>query len=238
MSGPLVLLVEDDPETRGTIAANLRAHAFEVDEAGDVAGAGRRWDARRPDVAIVDLGLPDGDGRTLIRHIRREASTPILVLSARGAEADKVEALELGADDFVTKPIGVAELRARLAALLRRSAGPVADGDGVVVRGPLRLDTVRREVRVGDVPLDLTPREYELLRVLLTHPGRVVTSGRLLRAVWGTAYAGETHYLHVYMSRLRRKLAAADPTGAVRALVVAEPGVGYRVADDPGRQAP
>jgi two-component system KDP operon response regulator KdpE len=229
--GAHLLLVEDDDAMRGSVAANLTAHGYRMVEAADVAEAIRRWDAERPDLILLDLGLPDGDGTTIIRRVRRESTTPILVLSARGAEPDKVAALEAGADDYVTKPFGLAELRARIAALLRRTAGPAADTSGAIRHGPLMIDLVRRVASVDGDPLDLTPREYELLRTMLSQPGRLLTKARLLRAVWGTAYADEGHYLHVYVSRLRRKLAAADPDGSLRDLIVAEPGVGYRVAE-------
>jgi two-component system KDP operon response regulator KdpE len=178
---------------------------------------------------LVDLGLPDMDGTRIIARIRREATTPILVISARDAEATKVEALELGADDYVTKPFGTAELHARLRAVLRRAGGASSDSSGRVTVGPLVLDALRHEVTVAGRRIELTPREFEVLRVLLAHPGRLVTRGRLLRAVWGDAYQGEDHYVHVYVSQVRRKLAAADPEGTLRRLIVTEPGVGYRV---------
>jgi two-component system KDP operon response regulator KdpE len=231
--GAHVLLVEDDAAVRGGVATNLAAHGYVVSQAEDVAGAVRHWDAERPDVILLDLGLPDGDGAAVIRRVRREATTPILILSARGDEADKVAALDAGADDYVTKPFGLAELRSRVAAILRRAAGPSADPGGTIRHGPLTIDVTRRIASLGDEVLDLTPREYELLRTMLAQPGRVLTKGRLLRAVWGTAYADEGHYLHVYVSKLRRKLAAADRDGAIRDLIVAEPGVGYRIADAP-----
>ena len=231
--GAHVLLVEDDAAVRHGVATNLAAHGYVVSEAEDVAGAVRHWDAERPDVILLDLGLPDADGATVIRRVRREATTPILVLSARGAEADKVAALDAGADDYVTKPFGLAELRSRVAAILRRAAGPSADPAGTIRHGALTIDVTRRVATLGDEVLDLTPREYELLRTMLAQPGRVLTKGRLLRAVWGTAYADEGHYLHVYVSKLRRKLAAADRDGAIRDLIVAEPGVGYRIAEAP-----
>jgi two-component system KDP operon response regulator KdpE len=228
--GPHVLLVEDDEPTRSAVGGNLRGHGYRVAEAGSVAEALRAWDADRPDLILLDLGLPDGDGSTLIRRVRRDTTTPILVLSARGLEHDKVAALDAGADDYVTKPFGLAELRSRMAAVLRRAAGPSAGTDGTIELGPIRLDPAKRVATVGGTPVDLTPREYELLKTLLANEGRLVTKQRLLRAVWGTAYADEGHYLHVYVSRLRRKLEAADPAGATRRLIVAEPGVGYRVA--------
>jgi two-component system KDP operon response regulator KdpE len=220
---------------RQSVAANLTAHGHRVSEAPDGASALRQWDAERPDLILLDLGLPDTDGGTLIRRVRREATTPILVLSARGAERDKVAALEAGADDYLAKPFGLAELRARITALLRRTGGPAADATGIIRLGEVAIDVAARVARVGDTVLDLTPREYELLKTMLSSPGRLLTKGRLLRAVWGTAYAEEGHYLHVYVSRLRRKLAAADPTGRTRDLIVAEPGVGYRIAEDPDR---
>ncbi|HEU4671585.1 MAG TPA: response regulator transcription factor [Candidatus Limnocylindrales bacterium] len=230
--GPLVLIVEDDDATRHALARDLIAHGFRVDDAADGATGLGRWESRRPDVILLDLGLPDLEGSTIIRRVRRDAATPILVLSARDAEATKVEALEQGADDYVTKPFGMPELHARLHALLRRSAGPGSSGEGIVRAGALVLDSVRHEVTVADRPVELTPREFEVLRVLLANPGRLVTRGRLLRAVWGEAYRGEDHYVHVYVSQLRRKLAAAAGDGSLRDLIVTEPGVGYRVRAD------
>ena len=230
--GPSVLIVEDDDATRSALRRDLMARGYRVDDVRDGAEALLRWEARRPDAVLVDLGLPDMDGTRIIARIRREATTPILVISARDAEATKVEALELGADDYVTKPFGTAELHARLRAVLRRAGGAASDPDGRVAVGPLVLDTLRHEVTVDGRRVELTPREFEVLRVLLAHPGRLVTRGRLLRAVWGDAYRGEDHYVHVYVSQVRRKLAAADPEGTLRRLIVTEPGVGYRVSGE------
>ncbi len=225
-----ILLVEDDDATRDSIATFLRGHGHEVREAMTVAEAMAAWEAHRPDLIVLDLGLPDLDGSTVIRRVRREATTPILILSARDREADKVAALDHGADDYVTKPFGMPELRARIDALVRRAAGPAADPTGQIRVGALTMDVTRRLVSVNEVPVHLTPREYEVLKVLMMHAGRLVTHGRLLRAVWGSAYGDESHYVHVYVSQIRRKLQAADPAGAMGALIVAEPGVGYRVA--------
>jgi two-component system, OmpR family, KDP operon response regulator KdpE len=225
-----LLVVEDDDATRGAVASFLRGHGHTVHEASDARTASAAWEAERPDLIILDLGLPDRDGLALVREIRRDAATPILILSARGREEDKVAALDLGADDYVTKPFGMTELRARIGALLRRAAGPAANEIGEVRVGPLLVDVGRHLVAIDGVPVHLTPREYEVLKVLVTHAGRLVTHGRLLRAVWGTAYSDEAHYVHVYVSQIRRKLEAADPSGRVRDLIVAEPGVGYRVA--------
>ncbi|HMJ79637.1 MAG TPA: response regulator transcription factor [Candidatus Dormibacteraeota bacterium] len=232
MTGAIhLLLVEDDATTRRSVSGSLVAHGYMVDEAGTAREAFRHWEARRPDLILLDLGLPDFDGLAVVQRVRKEATTPILVLSARGLERDKVTALEQGADDYVTKPFGMAELHARVTALLRRAAGPAADAQGVVRAGPIELDASQHLVHVAGRPVELTPREFELLRVLLAQPGRVVTRGRLLRAVWGDAYDEEAHYLHVYVSRLRRKLSAADPAGRAGKLIEAEPGVGYRVRD-------
>jgi two-component system KDP operon response regulator KdpE len=231
LSGARLLVVEDDEATRQAITANLGGHGYVVTEAPDAATALRDWDRARPDAMVLDLGLPDQDGLDVIRRVRREATTPILVLSARGLETDKVTALEAGADDYVTKPFGMAELRARIAALIRRAVGPSGDASGIMHNGSIALDPLRRSVTVGGQAIDLTPREYELLKLILASPGRVLTRGRLLRGVWGTSYSDEGHYLHVYVSRLRRKLSDADPDGDARDVVMAEPGVGYRVRD-------
>jgi two-component system KDP operon response regulator KdpE len=225
-----ILLVEDDDATRRSVAMFLREHRHDVTEAGDAATATAAWERGRPDLIVLDLGLPDEDGLVLVRRFRQEAATPILILSARDREADKVAALDLGADDYVTKPFGMVELRARIDALLRRAGGPAADPSGTIRAGALRMDVSRRSVTVNDVPVHLTPREYEVLKVLLAHQGRLVTHGRLLRAVWGTAYSAEAHYVHVYVSHIRRKIEAADPQGTLRGLITAEPGVGYRIA--------
>jgi two-component system KDP operon response regulator KdpE len=226
---PVVLVVEDDQETRRALARELGARGYAIDEAPDGATALRRWEAHRPDIVLLDLGLPDIDGLTLVTRFRREAATPIVILSGRYEEREKVEALERGADDYVTKPFGVAELHARLRVALRRAAGPDANPDGRVVVGPMVFDAGRHEVRVDGAPVDLTPREFEILKVLLAHAGRLVTKGRLLRAVWGEAYQREDAYVYVHVSQLRRKLAAADPEGRLRDLIVTEPGVGYRI---------
>jgi two-component system, OmpR family, KDP operon response regulator KdpE len=228
-TGPTVLIVEDDDETRAAITRELAARGYRIDAAPDGRTALRRWEAQRPDIVLLDLGLPDMDGLRIIRHIRREALTPIVILSGRYEERDKVEALDLGADDYVTKPFGVDELDARLRVALRHAAGPAADAGGRMVAGSLVLDLERHEVRAAGTRLEVTPREFEILRVLLGHAGRMVTKGRLLRAVWGVAYQEESSYVYVHVSQLRRKLVAADPS--LRDLIVTEPGVGYRIRE-------
>jgi len=228
-SGATILLVEDDADLRRAVARSLAARGYGIVEADDASSALRAWEARRPDLLLLDLGLPDADGLVVVRRVRRDGTTPILVVSARDQEKDRVTALDLGADDFVTKPVGMTELQARIRALLRRAGGPAANAEGVVALGSLVLDVPHRSVRVGSTPVRLTPREYELLKVLVAHAGRVVTHAALLRAVWGDAYDEEAHYVHVYVSQLRRKLAEADTDGSLRDLIGAEPGVGYRV---------
>ena len=228
-AGPTILLVEDDDATRAEVARNLRLNAYRVVEAPDAGEAFLRWEAGRPDLVLLDLGLPDRDGLDIVRRFRREAMTPIVILSARGEEATKVEALERGADDYVTKPFGMPELHARIRAVLRRAGGPDADAAGLVHNGALTLDPAAHTVTVAGRPVDLSPREFQTLAVLLAHPGRLVTRGRLLRAVWGEAYSQEDNYAHVYVSHVRRKLAAVDERGELDDLLVTEPGVGYRV---------
>jgi two-component system KDP operon response regulator KdpE len=227
--GPTVLLVEDDLETRAALVRELSGRGYAVDEAADGRSALLRWEARRPDVVLLDLGLPDIDGVEIIKRIRREAATPIVILSGRYDEREKVAALDLGADDYVTKPFGVEELNARLRVALRRSAGSAADISGRMIAGPLVVDTQIHEVRVDGQRVDLTPREFEILRVLLQHQGRLVTKGHILRSVWGRAYQDEDSYVYVHVSQLRRKLAAADRDGSLGELIVTEPGVGYRI---------
>jgi two-component system KDP operon response regulator KdpE len=227
--GANLLLVEDDAETRRSIAAFLRARGHNVRETGTAGDAIRQFEATRPDLILLDLGLPDLDGVGVVRRVRKEATTPILIVSARDREQDKIAALDAGADDYVTKPVGMGELASRIGAVLRRVAGPTADASGIVTIGALRLEATTRSVSVDGRAVHLTPREYEVLKVLVAHAGRLVTHGRLLRSVWGANYAEEAHYVHVYVSQIRHKLAAADPAGLVRDLIVAEPGVGYRV---------
>jgi two-component system KDP operon response regulator KdpE len=228
-----VLVVDDEPPMRRFLRASLAAAGVAVEECATGADALRIAASHPPDAVLLDLGLPDLDGVEVVKRLRAWSAVPVVVLSARGREADKIEALDAGADDYVAKPYGIGEVRARIAALLRRTGGPAGAPSGVLRNGSIALDPVRRIVTVRERELDLTPREYELIKQMLGAPGRVLTRGRLLRAVWGTAYSDEGHYLHVYVSRLRRKLAAADPDGDARDLVAAEPGVGYRVREAP-----
>jgi two-component system KDP operon response regulator KdpE len=179
---------------------------------------------------LLDLGLPDADGVDAIRDIRGYSSTPIVVLSARSAERDKVVALDVGADDYLTKPFGVDELLARIRVALRHSARPASGADAVFRAGDLEIDFERRRVSVAGSEVHLTPTEYGLLKALATHPDKVLTDRMLLQQVWGAEYASEDHYLHVYVARLRKKL-EADPQKPH--FLLTEPGVGYRLLTDP-----
>ena len=221
--GPLVLLVEDEDATRTALDRHLTARGYRVDEANDVRSALARWEARRPDLIMLDLGLPDRDGTDLIRRVRREAETPILVLSARDAEQTKVEALELGADDYVTKPFGADELLARVRAALRRS-GAATEPASLEV-GDFRIDLDARRVHVGGREVRLTPKEFDLFVYLARHPNRVLTHPTLLEAVWGEASQEQPEYLRVFMGQLRKKL-ETDPSNP--RYLVTEPWVGYR----------
>jgi two-component system KDP operon response regulator KdpE len=230
--GAWILVIEDDAATRQVLARELASAGYRVIESEDARSGLERFAARRPDLVLLDLGLPDRDGSEVIRAIRREASTPIVILSGRFAEREKVDALERGADDYVTKPFGIDELRARIRVALRHASGPAGDATGTLRAGPIELDPDRHTVDVAGNRVDLTPREFEILKVLLAHRGRIVTKGRLLRAVWGTAYQNEDDYVYVHVSGVRRKLNAADPSTRAGGRIVTEPGVGYRVTDD------
>ncbi|MEO8115290.1 MAG: response regulator transcription factor [Phenylobacterium sp.] len=223
-----VLVVEDDPSLNAALAATLRAAGFRPVTAR-TAAEGLRWFVHyAPDLVLLDLGLPDRDGLTVIRDIRARGATPIVVLSARDSQAMKVAALDLGADDYVQKPFGVDELLARLRAGLRH--GVQARGSVPLIRtGDLEIDLGLRTVRKAGLVLKLSPKEYDLLGELAVNLGRTVRHRDLLKAVWGTERA-DIQYLRVYMGQLRRKLEGAD--GA--RLLVSEPGVGYRLAADAG----
>ena len=228
--GAEILIIEDDTATREVLGRELVSAGYRTVEASDARSGLERFASRRPDLVLLDLGLPDRDGTEVIRAIRREATTPIVILSGRFEEREKVEALERGADDYVTKPFGVAELRARIRVALRHAAGPRGDPTGRLRAGPIDLDVERHELLLQGNRVAVTPREFEILKILLTQGGRIVTKGRLLRAVWGTAYQGEDDYVYVHVSSLRRKLNRADPELAAGSLILTEPGVGYRIA--------
>jgi two-component system KDP operon response regulator KdpE len=226
--GPAVLVVEDEPQMRRFLRASLAAHGFRLFEAETVGEAERLATTQNPEVVLLDLGLPDGDGITLARSLREWSRAPIIVISARGREADKVEALDAGADDYLTKPFGINELLARIRVALRHAQQAGGASTPVIELGPLRLDLGRREVALEGNALHLTPIEYRLLVLLARNAGKVLTHRQLLKEVWGPGHAEETHYLRVYMAQLRRKI-EADP--ARPQWLVTEPGVGYRLRD-------
>jgi two-component system KDP operon response regulator KdpE len=224
--GPLILLVEDEPQMRRFLRTTLRAHECQVVEAGTAREALAQAAGRNPDLILLDLGLPDGDGLEVTRQIRRSARTPIIVLSARGQEHEKVTAFELGVDDYLTKPFGVQELLARVRVALRHAALSSGSPAPVFESGDLRVDLERRLVfRHGD-EVHLTPTEYKLLATLVRHAGKVLTHRHLLHEVWGANYEGQTHYLRVYMAQLRYKL---ERDSARPRFLITEPGVGYRL---------
>lgn len=229
-SGAWLLVVEDEEPTRRLLREYLARRGYRVDEAASAGEALRAWDAHRPDLVLLDLGLPDLDGVDVIRRIRRAAATPIIVLSARGEERDKIAGLEAGADDYLSKPFSVGELEARIHAVMRRLGGADVGPDGHLSLGPIELDPARRAVTVAGNPVHFSPREYELLKVLLSNQGRLVTRERLLRAVWGLEYADAREYLHVYVGRLRRKLSEAGVGPMIEQMIATEIGIGYRVA--------
>jgi two-component system, OmpR family, KDP operon response regulator KdpE len=221
-----VLVVDDDPAILRTVQANLRGHGFQVDTAAYGQEALDRYARGHPDVLLLDLELPDMLGFEVIKHIRSHASTPIIILSVRGAERDKVEALDLGADDYLTKPFSVGELMARLRVALRHVVGPIQGAAAVFETGGLRVDLEHRRVTVDGTEVHLTPTEYDLIKTLIAHPNKVLTDRMLLQQVWGPEYGTEAHYLHVYVARLRKKI-ERDPQNPQH--LMTEPGVGYRL---------
>lgn len=227
--GATVLIIEDEVPLRRFLRASLGSAGFRVVEAGTAEEGYSLAGSHNPELIILDLGLPDEDGVSLTRRLREWARMPILVVSAQGREARKVEALDAGADDFLTKPFGMSELLARLRVALRHAAQVGGQPSPVLELGRLKLDQARREVTVDGQPLHLTPIEYRLLTLLAQHAGKVLTHSFLLREVWGPGHAEHTHYLRVYMAQLRRKL-EADTTRPK--LLKTEPGVGYRLKDD------
>jgi len=227
---PLVLVIEDDSHLRQYLQTTLRSHGFRVEEA-------TTWEQGRaaalrlgPEVILLDLGLPDGDGLSLARELRAASRVPIIVVSARGREEDKVLALDMGADDYITKPFGSAELLARVRVALRHSADRSAPPPAVVEVGDLRMNFASREVTLAHKPVKLTKNEFDLLGVLIRHAGQVLTNSQLLHEVWGEAGKAQGAYVRVYMRSLRKKL-EADPTRP--RLLLTELGIGYRLHSEP-----
>ncbi len=225
-----VLVIEDEAPIRRVLRAALASQGFTLVESATGADGIAQAAMRQPDLIVLDLGLPDVDGIEVTRRVREWSAVPILVLSARGQEGDKIKALDAGADDYVTKPFSMGELLARMRVALRHRARAQAGGEvSVVEAGDLRIDHARRQVSVAGADVKLTPIEYRLLAALARFPGRVLTHEHLLREVWGPTFTSQHHYLRVYMAQLRHKL-ERDPSRPRRLLT--EPGVGYRLAEE------
>jgi two-component system KDP operon response regulator KdpE len=232
---PLLLVIEDEEEMRRLLRTTLRAHGYQVVEAATAREGLMHAAGRNPDVVLLDLGLPDRDGLDVLRALRAGSGVPVIIISARGREPEKVAALDEGADDYLTKPFGVSELLARVRVALRHASSPLAaPKESVVQVGDVRIDLLRRRVLRQEVPVHLTPIEYRLLAVMVREAGRVVTHRKLLREVWGPNAQEQPHYLRVYMAQLRRKL-EHDPTRP--RLILTESGVGYRLRE-PDAPAP
>ncbi len=226
---PIALVLEDEKNIRQFVRISLEAEGWQVHEASSVKQGLIEAGTRRPDLVIADLGLTDGDGLDFIREVRTWSPVPIIVLSARTHEDEKVAALDAGADDFITKPFGVNELLARTRANLRRLRGSQAPKDSLVRFGDVELDLAARRVKKGGAEIHLTPIEYRLLGVLVANAGRVLTHPHLLREVWGPSHVESTPYLRVHMANLRQKL---EDDSAQPRYIVTETGVGYRLLVD------
>ncbi len=222
-----VLVVDDEAAILKFLRPALAANDYDVLTAGNIAEATKRIAAEEPDIVVLDLGLPDGDGKDVIRTVREWSDVPIVVLSAREREAEKIEALDLGADDFINKPFGVGELMARIRTALRHRMQRRAETP-VLKLGDLEIDNVRHRVTRGGAEIKLTPKEFELLSCLARNAGRVVTHKQILTAVWGPAHTEHTQYLRVYVGHLRQKI-EDDPDDP--RILLTEPGIGYRIAD-------
>ena len=225
-AGPKVLIVDDEPQIRRFLHASLQSHDYDLVEAENGKEAVKACTVQKPDLMILDLGLPDMDGLDVIKSVREWSTVPIIVLSIRSEDADKIEALDRGANDYVTKPFSMGELLARMRAALRQGHGDGGDADPVLNIGELSIDMSKRLVSRAGTPVKLSRKEYDLLKVLATHPDKVITHQHLLKEVWGPAYVEETQYLRVYIGQLRQKL---ERNPAAPAHLITEPGVGYRL---------
>lgn len=228
MPSKVILVAEDEAALRDFIIRNLRVRGFEVVEAANGLEAMAQWEREQPDLLILDVMMPRMDGMEVCKRVREQSTVPIIVLTALDAESDKVAALDLGADDYLTKPFGVEELLARVRAVLRRAQWEaIPPASGVKQYGDLEIDLARHIVRQNGVEVRLTPTEFSLLEQLVTNAGKVLTHRMLLQRVWGPEYGAEAEYLRVYINRLRQKL---EQSPAKPQLLVTEPGVGYRFA--------
>lgn len=227
-SGPVILAIEDDPAIRKFLRVSLESQGYVLHEATKGQEGLAQASMHAPELVILDLGLPDMDGLDLIRQLREWSKVPILIISARGKEQDKVAALDTGADDYLTKPFSIGELLARLRAALRRRDMTAQNASALFRTGELTVDLARRRVSRGGQEIHLTPNEYRLLMILIQHAGRVLTHQDLLKEVWGPDSAQQVHYLRVYINQLRQKI-EANPSQP--AFLLTEPGVGYRFAE-------
>ncbi len=225
--GPHILVVDDEVQIRRFLRISLEANHYRVYEAENGAAALAQAALHRPDVIILDMNLPDIEGVEVLRRLREWASTPVIMLSVRAADLDKVSALDAGADDYLTKPFSTVELLARLRVALRHTQPPAQEP--IFTFGEVQIDLARRLVTRRGEPVKLTPTEYALLRLLVQHTGRVLTHRQILKEVWGPQYVDELHYLRVYFGQLRQKL---EENPAMPKLIVTEPGVGYRLMTD------
>lgn len=222
--GLRILVIDDEPQMRKLLRVSLQAHDYQLSEAANGLEGIQQAAAFKPDLAIVDLGLPDMDGKEVIRQIRDWSAMPIIILTARDQEQEKISALDAGADDYITKPFGIGELMARMRVCLRRMAA--SDNEPVLRCGGLAVDLLQRRVTVDDREIKLTPTEYELIKFMIQHAGRVLTHKQLLKAGWGNSYGEDTHYIRIYIGQLRRKI-EQDP--AQPRYIVTESGIGYRL---------
>jgi two-component system, OmpR family, KDP operon response regulator KdpE len=228
-TGPVVLVVEDEPQMRRFLRAALGSHGFRLVEAPTAKEAVQLATGHNPELILLDLGLPDGDGIDLTRQLREWRTAPIIVISARGREEDKVLALDAGADDYLTKPFGTNELLARMRVSLRHAQQVGSAASSPILQiGELCIDLARREVKVGNREVRLTPIEYRLLTFLARNAGRVLTYRQILSEIWGPSHVSQSHYVRVHMAELRKKI---ETTPAQPQILVTEPGVGYRLRD-------
>ncbi len=228
-SGARILVVDDEIEILRALQRNLVAHGYEVFTASSGEQALEEIMMHRPDLMLLDLGLPGMSGLDVCRKVRAESNLPIIVLSVKDTEHDKVLALDLGADDYISKPFGINEVLARIRVSLRHSAQVPAGTEPIFVAGPLKVDFVQRGVTVNNVEVKLTPTEYDLLKALIKNAGKIMTRQMLLSQVWGTGYGADSHYLHVYIGQLRRKI---EPDPAHPRFILTISGVGYRFSTE------
>ncbi|HZO72755.1 MAG TPA: response regulator transcription factor [Ktedonobacteraceae bacterium] len=229
-SGARILIVDDEVEIVRALQRSLVAHGYEVFTAHSGEEALEAWRASRPDVMLLDLGLPGMSGLDVCQQVRAQSALPIIVLSVKGAERDKVQALDLGADDYVPKPFGIDEVLARIRVALRHSAMLSSGTQPRFESGALCVELAQRQVTLNGQEVKLTPTEYDLLKVLIQHKGKIMTRQMLLKEVWGAGYGADSHYLHVYIGQLRRKI---EPDPASPRFILTIPGVGYRFTDEP-----